>query len=187
MRKFSRWMPPAARQFLHPAAWLVVAGLAAAFVGTAIAWPYQTAGVCAFLAALIVVTTLSQHSRLRELAAGRAGEDIGTFARGLDRRTQPFDPWVVRATWDALRPLVSYPGGRVPLRPTDSLVDDLRIDPDLIEDEYFEIAERAGRCLDGIEANPHLHKVRTVGDLVRLVSAQPLTASAAGRRGGGPA
>ena len=43
-----------------------------------------------------------------------AGEDIGTFARAFDRRSEPFDPWVVRATWDALLPYCGFP-----LRPAD--------------------------------------------------------------------
>ena len=177
-RPFSRRMPPVARHPWHPVVWLVVAGIAVAFGGCAVAQPYQAVGVCSIGVAVHVITTRIANGRLRELAAGRAGEDIGTFARGFDRRTQPFDPWVVRATWDALQPLVSYPGGRVPLRPSDSLADDLRIDPELLDIEFVEIAERAGRCLDGVEANPLFLDARTVGDLVRLLSAQPLTATA---------
>ena len=178
MRRFSRWMPAAARRPMRPLGKLVLVGLLVGFVGVAIASPYQVAGVCVVGVAFSVVSTKVAHGRLRRLAAGRPGEDIGTFARGLDRRTQPFDPWVVRATWDALTPHVSYPGGRVPLRQTDTLVDDLRIDPELLGIEFCEIAQRAGRCLDGIEANPLYRDGRTVGDLVRLVSAQPLTGSA---------
>ncbi len=178
MRRFSRQMPANADRAYHPALKLVVAGLLMGFVGVAITWPYQVVGFCAVAVAFTVVSTKVAHGRLRRLAAGRPGEDIGTFARGLDRRTQPFDPWVVRATWDALMPHVSYPGGRVPLRPTDAIVEDLRIDLELLEIEFCEIAQRAGRCLDGIEANPLYRDGRTVGDLVRLVSAQPLTGSA---------
>jgi hypothetical protein len=51
----------------------------------------------------------------------RPGEDIGTFARAFDRRAEPFDPWVVRATWDALVPYVTHGDWHVPLRPTDRL------------------------------------------------------------------
>ena len=177
MRRFSRWMPANADRSCHPALKLVVAGFLMGFVGVAITWPYQIAGVCVVGVAFNVAVTKVTHGRLRRLAAGRTGEDIGTFARGLDRRTQPFDPWVVRATWDALTPHGSYPGGRVPLRQTDTLLEDLLIDSELLEIEFHEIAERAGRCLDGVEANPLFRDARTVGDLVRLVSAQPLTGS----------
>src|SRR5262249_24817516 len=59
--------------------------------------------------------------RLRRLAEQRPSEDIGTFARAFDRRTEPFEPWLVRATWDALQPYVRFRDGQVPLRPTDRL------------------------------------------------------------------
>ena len=178
MRRFSRWMPAAACRPLRPVGKLLLVCLLVGFVGVAITWPYRVAGVCGVAAAFNVVTTKVAHGRLRRLAAGRTGEDIGTFARGFDRRTEPFDPWVVRATWDALVPHVSYPGGRLPLRPRDTFVEDIRIDPELISIEFVEIAERSGRCLDGVEANPLYRNARTVSDLVRLVSAQPLTGSA---------
>jgi hypothetical protein len=118
------------------------------------------------------------HNRyLRRLASERAGEDIGTFARGFDRRAEPFDPWVVRAIWDALDDYVSFPGGRVPLRPTDRLVEDLGIDPFDLDDLLEEVATRSGHALTHLEANPFFGKVFTVGDFVRSVTHQPMAAS----------
>jgi hypothetical protein len=173
MRKFSRWMPPAANPPMTLAGWFVLVGLAAAAVAAIVAWPNAMGlGIVALLI-FVLVGTYAGNRRLRRLAAERAGEDIGTFARAFDRRAEPFDPWVVRATWDALQPYVTFRGGRVPLRPTDRLVDDLCIDPDDIDfDLVKEVAERSGRSLDQPETNPYYGRVDTVGDFVRFISCQ---------------
>ena len=128
--------------------------------------------VVVFLAGSVII-----DRRLKNLAAGRQGEDIGTFARGFDRRNEPFDPHVVRAVWDALQPYAKFRGGSVPIRPTDRIDEDLGIDWDDIDMGLAqEVAERTGRSLDNIEANPLFGHVSTVGDLVRLISSQPRAA-----------
>ena len=105
-------------------------------------------------------------------------EDIGTFARAFDRRGDWFSPHVVRAVWDALEPYVTLGGSRVPVRPTDRIDEDLHIDWDDIELMLSEVANRTGRSIEGIEENPWYGRVRTVGDMVRLLSAQPLRPAA---------
>jgi hypothetical protein len=126
------------------------------------------------LVVFVIVGFRVGNRHLSRLAAERAGEDIGTFARAFDRRTEAFDPWVVRATWDALEPYVVFPKGRVPLRPTDRLEEDLHIDPlDIHFDLVQEVAERSGRSLDETESNPLFGHVETVGDFVRFITWQP--------------
>ena len=65
---------------------------------------------------------------------------------------------------------VEYKGGCLPIRPTDRLVDDLRIDPD---DVFFDIlpsvAERSGHCLDEPRDDSFEGPVETVGDLSSLL------------------
>lgn len=173
MRKFSRWMPPLATT---PLRWwqkatifpLVAILVAAAIIYSVLLSPF-----------LLFVHARDKRYRAR-LTAERKGEDLGTFARSFDRRSKNFDPWVVRATWDALMFYMDYP-----IRASDRIVD-LGIDPD---DIFFcvipEVIERSGHVLDG--AQPGTHPGReTVGDLVLWVSSlkrtgKTLAASEAGQ------
>ena len=173
MRRFSRWMPllPAGRT--SPIAWLVLSLVSATVLAAFVYFPAGTF-VLALLVVAGVASSLYSDRYYRRLAAPRVGEDIGTFARALDRRAPTFDPWVVRAVWEALQPYVTYRGGRVPLRPTDELFGHLHVDPDDLDFVIVpEVAWRAGRSLDGIAENPRCGHVTTVGDLIDLVAYQP--------------
>ncbi|HET7585858.1 MAG TPA: hypothetical protein VFK13_13160 [Gemmatimonadaceae bacterium] len=143
---------------------MVLAGVSTIFVAV----------LLVLLALCVTVDVVVTRRRIQRLAAARAGEDIGAFARAFDRQSDPFDPRVVRAVWEALVPYVECDGRRVPLRPTDRISEDLHIDVDDIDMGIVqEVAERAGRSLENVEANPRYGHVKTVGDLVRLVSSQP--------------
>src|SRR5262249_32026675 len=122
MRTFSRWMPPEPHSEPSALAWCILIPI------IAVCWPFMIVGHLA----------IKRH--LRRLASERISEHIGTFARAFNRRSEPFDPWVVRATWDALSPYVVLDGASVPLRPTDRLLEDLCIDPDDIEELIPEVA-----------------------------------------------
>ena len=175
MRKFSRWMPPATRRKAPVSGWLFLAVLIAAALAATISWPVPAAVIASAFVAISLAINRVTSRRLHCLAVERPGEDIGSFARAFDRRAEPFDPWVVRATWDALKPYLEFNGGRVPLRPTDRL--DLLIDPeDLAFEVYEEVAARTGRSVDLDQANPMFGKVVTVGDFVKFVTLQPRVA-----------
>ncbi len=177
MRKFSRWMPPASRPPMTLGGWFFLAGLLAGAVAATVAWPVVVGFFLGVPVVFMIVGNYVGNRHLRRLAAERTGQDLGTFARAFDRRTQPFDPWVLRATWDAFEPYVVFRGGRLPLRPTDRLEEDLRIDPDdLAFDLFQEVAARSGRSLDQPESNPLYGHVNTVGDFVRFITFQPRVA-----------
>ncbi len=182
MRKFSRWMPPAPDPRTGILDWLMFAGIVAGIGAAIVAWPKTMVFVGVVIGALVAVIVLLTvimkpfHDRsLRRRAAERTNEDIGTFARGFDRRAANFDPWVVRASWDALEPYVSYSDGRLPLRLSDRVDEDLGIDPEELEDVVAEIATRTGRSQNRWAANPYYGRVTTVGDLVNFVACQPRT------------
>lgn len=173
MKTFSRWMPPAAVKpvplwakavlWICLAAW--VAWVPPEFIRHPRSFVLLAVGVAAYL-----VCDRVRHRRLNRIAEARQGEDIGTFARAFDRRSPHFDPWVVRATWQALTPWVQP---NLPVRPTDSLsLFGMELAED-VEDILEEVAERTGRSLDAVEANPYWGRVRTVGDIVEFVSHQP--------------
>lgn len=179
MRKFSRWLPPTPRRCDSPLAGCLVLGVLA--VGLLVLLFTHPIFTLAFLVGIIALTcrgTVSIHRHHRSEAAARRGEDIGTFARALDRRAPEFDPWIVRAVWDAIQPYVDYGDGHLPLRPRDDLVDDLMIDPDDLEDLAVEVARRVGRSTADWSKNPKARTVRTVADLIALVAHQPREAAA---------
>ena len=146
---FSRWMPPhqPAHADTSRGAFAVLA-----LMGLALLWYLVTHPLAAAVAAaggLLIALAHQRSSRERtRRARARAGEDIGTFARGFDRRAPTFDPWVVRAVWDALAPWTQLPDGtRFPLRPSDVIADLGCVDEDL-EDVIGHAASRARRCLN---------------------------------------
>lgn len=154
MRTFSRWMPPVPKEN-SIVAWCLIIAIYAAF------WP------------ILIFCHLAIRRHMRRLASERVGEDIGTFVRAFDRRSEPFDPWVLRATWDALSFYVTFEGRCLPLRPEDHLVKDLCIDPDDIDDLLPEVANRAGHSFAKAEMNPYYGRVNTVGEFVRFITLQP--------------
>jgi len=107
--------------------------------------------------------------RLQALADARAGDTICHFARSFDTRNT--DTWVIRAVHEELQLLLA-PCVAFPIRASDVLLDELRIDSDDLEDLIVDVAERTGRSLDRAEHNPFFGKVRTVRDLVSFVDAQ---------------
>jgi hypothetical protein len=182
MGTFSRWMPVAPQPAPRRRDWVVIT--AAATVPIAgLAWAlYLHPWVWLLVLAAVALVTYGSYSytrQLRQLAATRAAEDISTFARAFDRRGEPFDPWVARAVWDALQAHLRVDGKPVPIRPSDRIVEDLKLDwEDLEFDIVSDIAPRARRSLDGVEQNPLYGQLNTVGDLVRLLSSQPPRAAA---------
>jgi hypothetical protein len=93
------------------------------------------------MAVFATVGSVVAHRHFKRLKKEREEESICTFARALPARAH--DTWVVRAVYEELFRLA-----RVPIRPTDDLKKDLKIDPDDLEDAAFDIARRAGRSMD---------------------------------------
>ena len=182
MGTISRWMPVVPPRPMGRRHWFVAAAVATVPIG-GLAWalylhPWFWLLVLAAVA-LILYGSSSYSRHLRQLAAARTEEDIGTFARAFDRRGEPFDPWVARAVWEALQAELRVDGKPVPVRPSDRIVEDLKLDWEDLEDEIVNnIAPRARRSLDGVEQNPRYGQLATVGDLVRLLSSQPPRAAA---------
>jgi hypothetical protein len=114
----------------------------------------------------------SNGKHLQTLAANRAGESICSFARAEHCRN--LDTWVVRAVYEEIQGHLASGCSGFPLRWTDRLKEDLRIDPDALDEELaIDIAERTGRELKNTESNPLFGKVETVRDLVLFFQGQP--------------
>ena len=114
---------------------------------------------------------IRQRRSAKRLRLARPLDDIGTFARALDRRSPGFDPWVVRAVWDGVQSYCTL-AGQTPIRPLDRL--DSYVDPEeWIDPLAVNAAKRSGRTTEALEANPAFGLVITIEDLIRLLSALP--------------
>ena len=155
MRKFSRWMPPEPKR----------GSILALFILIPVLVP---------LLPFIIYGHFAIRRQMRKLANERQAEDIESFARASNRRSEPFDPWIVRATWEAFAFYTTVDGKPVPLRPEDDFVEDLCIDPD---DIFFsllpEVTARSGHSLICPDGNTHYGPVTTDGDFVRFITLHP--------------
>jgi hypothetical protein len=116
-----------------------------------------------------IVSIFDTHHR-RRLAADRNGETICEFARSFERKT---DTWILRAVYEEISRYLSVDGRPLPVRRTDRCENDLRIDPEDLNDLASDVAFRAQRSLNGAEKNPLYNKVETVGDIVSFFEHQP--------------
>ena len=173
MRLPSRRMKQKAKPSIAPVAVFLAAVIVGfgyfAYVSSARVLGIAFALVCAFCVWAHVENRREQH-RLQCLASARIGESICHFARSFERRKT--DTWIVRAVHEELQ-LFLRPFIKFPLRASDSLVDDLGMEVDDVDDLLVDVASRAGRSIEQTERNPYYGKVRTVADVVLFVNAQP--------------
>ncbi len=170
MRKLSRWMLPQPTQPHSPLGRIVLVLLGA---GLLLLLYYQVSARV-LLGAFVLLTTalkILDDRRLRRLATARKSESICSFARSFDRRQ--VDPWIIRAVYEELQPYCRFRGGALPIRASDGLEEDLRIDGEDVSDMVEGVARRTGRSLESTETNPLYGQVYTVGELVLFLTYQP--------------
>jgi len=137
-------------------------------------WPVATAGLTVAAFMWVVLQRRRDRQNLSRLRITRANESICTFARTLPIRQ--LDTWVVRAVFEELQQHLSVvlKCEEFPLRPSDRLIEDLKIDPDDLDlDLLPEIARKSRRDLTNTTGNPYYDKVKTVADLIAFLCAQP--------------
>jgi len=132
--------------------------------------PMQGLSILGIISFIIMVSTIVEKRRLRNLALERKGEDIGTFARSFEFRK--IDTWIIRAVYEELLEYRYFKEGVAPIRASDNLRKDIRIDDELIE--IFDIViQRTNRTPDDMESNPYYASLSTVKDLVLFLDYQP--------------
>ncbi|MBK8247545.1 MAG: hypothetical protein IPK85_09145 [Gemmatimonadetes bacterium] len=154
---------------------LIIAGIVAAVLASPVA-----RGAAGILVVGLAVAAVAERRSREAMRTLRVGEDIGTFARALDRRDPAFDPWVVRAVWDALRGGYERAGWEMPLRPGGPWRADLGIDGEDLEfDVLPTVTTRTFRSFtwEDVHANPMYDRVDTVADLIQFVALQPRRAA----------
>jgi len=173
MRKPSRTMPPSpSSSVTTDGGWLMFLCVAAVSGAVSYFLPFVLVPLGVF-AVVNAVMTSYENDRLARLAADRQGESICTFARSFDYRA--IDTWVIRAVFEELQPFCRFDARTLPLRPTDDIYDDLRIDPEDADDLVEVMAFRTGRSFEDQDCarNPFFGKVQTVSDLVMFLVNQP--------------
>ena len=128
---------------------LIAFGLAVAFVVWFGYTLWSDPGLILFLTStfglLFIIGTFLVRRRDRRIASLRPNESMCTFARSFDCRTT--DTWIIRAVYEKFQPFVGFP-----LRASDSVDDDLCVDPlefDLIPSpsrEHHRQTCRYARC-----------------------------------------
>lgn len=125
---------------------------------------------CAFCGYAAVMNRRDKRN-FEALANTRDGESLCRFARSFD--TRQTDTWVIRAAHQEIQRLLHAYVPHFPVRASDSLLNNLRLDADDVDDLVQDIATRCGRSLEKTESNPYYAKLHTVSDLVRFIHAQP--------------
>ena len=127
------------------------------------------------IAALVGGSMFIEARRIARIRRER-DDTICDFRRSFDVRQ--VDPWIIRATYEAFGRWFDAKEVHFPLRASDAIRDDLKVDPEDVEDLVHEVAQRAGYDISNCEANPLYGKVQTVGDFVMFFTHQPRTRQA---------
>lgn len=177
MRLPSRFIPPRISPRLSWSGSLLLVALLLGFVcfiySLSQLGRYITAAmVCCVLGYAWVVNKRTKR-RLERLAGSRNSESICEFARSFDTRAT--DTWIIRAAHQELQAVLQSYIRDFPVRASDSLLVDLELDVDDVEDLLQDIARRSSRSLEKTEENPYFGQLNTVKDLVLFVNAQPKT------------
>ena len=162
-RKLPPWQPP-------KPSWIFVLVVCAGSVAFWTAHAIVPAVICSVLAALCLlglVLSRFEVPRRQARAAQEPPDAMCRFARSFDFRQT--DTLVMRAVYEELQPVVSFP-----IRASHRLVEDLQLDDEDLHFDYLPlIAQRVGRALTDSEQNPYYGRVETVADLVHFIAAQP--------------
>lgn len=185
MRLPSRRMPPPVNRdfpFGLRQCLVILAGLALAVGYLIHAVPplgFSLIVIATLVCLLFIFSAFSNRQttrRLQALADARKGESICAFARSFDARET--DTWVIRAAYQEVQQWLQAYADAFPVRASDTLVGDLEIDAEDVEDLIRDIAKRSGHSIEKPEDNPYHGSVLTVSDLVLFISAQPRQALA---------
>jgi hypothetical protein len=172
MKKPSRFMPPVERQPTPVMGWMLLAVVGAYVLFVIWQYPFACVAFIALAVGWSIVSNRNDRTHLQSLAAARSGESICHFAREVNCRE--VDTWIVRAAYEEIQGHLSRLLPDFPVRSSDRFIEDLRIDPDDLDDLLaIDMAERTRRDLREAEKNPYFGKVRTVRDLMMFLQAQP--------------
>ncbi len=175
-RRMPPFMPAPESRAKRLRGYLVIAVFLGGYACSLWAWPSPMLALSLLLALVVLVERRRYKRHIRAIIESRPGESVCTFVRAVAFRE--IDTRVVRAVFEQLQNHVGDGHAPFPIRPSDRLTEDLRIDDDELELEVAnEIAQRSARDLSETRSNPYYGKVVTVEDLIRFFCAQPRNAT----------
>jgi len=108
---------------------------------------------------------------MKKIAKYRGRPDICSYSRYFDYRKT--DTKIMREVFNSVQDWAGkYEGIPFPVRAEDCFNKLYKMDPDDLDDIYFEIAEKLNINIDNPEKNPYWNKVNTVKDLVMFLHFQ---------------
>ena len=128
---------------------------------------YSVLGFAALYAALVVLN----RSRIRRIAAARAGENFDTFCASFGEDEVP--PDVLRAVYTWFQDWHAGTVATFPVRAADDIADVYRMVDEDLEDTFLAVVASCGRRLPPAGQAPRIGPVVTVGDFVRGVATCP--------------
>lgn len=132
----------------------------------------ETLYVILLIVSLIVVGSVYDHYRMKKIALSREKANICGYARSFDYRN--VDTKIMREVFEKVQKWAgSYKDKPFPVLAEDSFDDLYKMDPDDIDDIYWEVAEKLGISTDRAEDNPYYNKVKNVKELVLFLNNQP--------------
>jgi hypothetical protein len=165
-------MPKVARRPVSFIGWALLATFAAWALYVIWRHPLLSIAFIALVAGWSVVSNRRDRAHFAALSAQRSGESICSFAREEGCRSA--DTWIVRAAYEEIQDHLAPLFPEFPLRCGDRIVDDLRIDPDDLDELLaINIAERTSRDMTDTTRNPYFGRVQTVRDLIMFFQSQP--------------
>ena len=130
-----------------------------------------------FVPVFIFIGLREKRKRIKHfhiLLNDREKDSICTFSRHFEYRK--VDTWIIRAVYEQLQKYMNSENENFPIRPSDDVFADLKIDDEDFEyDLVEEIAQRTGRSLENAESNPYYGKANIVENLVYFFNEQPKT------------
>ena len=123
-------------------------------------------GAAAWLSAIL------ERRHRRQIALSRPGLTICDFAKSFDHRRT--DTWILRAVYEEISGFLIIDHQPLPIRADDQWEEDLKIDPEDLDDLAADIALRARRSMEDVKLNPLYGKVRTIRDIVSFLGHQPM-------------
>ena len=175
MKKASRLMPKYKEKPMTFWGWLFVLVFLAVILGLVGSLIWTVPIILLGVPVLLIFEYRDRKERkmhFEKLLSDRDNDSICTFSRHFEFRK--IDTWVIRAVYEQLQNYMASEREDFPIRPTDDIFSDLRIDDEEFDmDIVEEISERTGRTLEGAESNKFYGKANIVENLVYFFNEQP--------------
>lgn len=121
---------------------------------------------------LFLAVSFWNHRRMRSIALNRKNLTICAYAKSFDYRN--VDTKIMREVYNHIQAWAGkYEGVNFPVEANDCFNETYRMDPDDLDDIYFEIAEKLGISTENPQSNPYWNQVTTVKNLVLFLHNQP--------------